>query len=64
MMYVVKLNRDEMLDVLSALQVYADSLEQTACLQPDDDRQRRLLRDSRRQIDLYRKILDTCKQID
>lgn len=64
MKYIVKLDRDEMLDVLSALQVHADVLEQTASLNPDESRRQHLLQKSRKQIDLYRKILDTCKRID
>lgn len=64
MKYVVELNREEMIDVLDALQTYADYLEQSAALQDKDDRYRRLMQHSKRQLDLYRKILDNCKMID
>lgn len=64
MKYIVELNRDEMLDVLSALQTYADVLEQTASLNPDESRRQHLLQKSRKQLTLYRKILDNCEIID
>lgn len=64
MKYIVELNREEMIDVLDALQTYADHLEQSASLQPNDDVYRELMHQSRRQLGLYRKILDNCKMID
>lgn len=64
MTYKVKLNRAEMIDVLDALQAYADYLEQSAALQDKEERHLKLLQLSRRQLELYRKILDTCERID
>lgn len=64
MKYIVELNREEMIDVLDALQTYADYLEQSAALQDKEDRSRKLMQQSRRQLGLYRKILDNCKMIN
>lgn len=64
MKYIVELSREEMIDVLDALQIHADYLERSASLQDKETLSRRLMQQSRKQIDLYRKILDTCERID
>lgn len=64
MKYIVKLNREEIIDVLDALQIHADYLERSASLQDKESISRRLMQQSRKQLTLYRKILDTCERID
>ena len=61
MKYIVELSREEMIDVLDALQVHADYLERSASLQDKESLSHRLMQQSRKQLTLYRKILDTCK---
>lgn len=64
MKYIVELNREEMINVLDALQVHADYLERSASLQDEEHLSRKLMQQSRKQIGLYRKILDTCVHVE
>lgn len=64
MKYIVELSREEMIAVLDALQIHADYLERSASLQDKESISRKLMQQSRRQLTLYRKILDTCERID
>lgn len=64
MKYVVELNRDEMTGVLDALQSHADYLENSASLQSDDAISYDLKQLAKKQILLYRKILDTFEMVE
>lgn len=64
MKYIVELSREEMIDVLDALQIHADYLERSASLQDKDELSRRLMQQSRKQVALFRKLLDTCEMVE
>lgn len=64
MMYIVELSREEMMAVLDALQIHADYLERSSSLQDKETLSRKYWQQSRKQIELYRKILATCKYIE
>lgn len=64
MKYVVELSREEVISVLDALQSHADVLENSASLQPDESIQQELMQKFKKQLFLYKKILDTLKVIE
>lgn len=64
MKYVVELSRDEMISVLDALQTHADYLENSASLQSGDAISYDLKQLAKKQVLLYRKILDTFEMVE
>lgn len=64
MKYIVELSREEMIGVLDALQNHVDYLERSASLQDKESLSHRLMQQSRKQLTLFRKILDNCKIIE
>lgn len=64
MQYVVKLDRDELLRVLTALQNDADSLDRLAFGMADEELNNSFKNQARSERILYRKILDTYESID
>lgn len=64
MKYVVEFDRDEMFEVLVALQCDADRLEGIALGQREEEMQNRFMQKSQNRITLYKKILDTYKVVE
>lgn len=64
MKYIVELSREEMIDVIDALQIYAGYLERSAFLHDKEELSRRLMQQSRKQIALFRKLMDTCEMVE
>ncbi len=61
---IVKFEREELLNVLIALQNEADRLESLALSLPDKELARKFTLQARDARTLYRKILDTYESID
>lgn len=64
MKYVVEFDRDEMLDVLVALDKDADHLEGLALGQPSDELHNEFMQMSRNRRRLYNKIVDTFETVE
>ena len=58
MKYIVKLNQQELIDLMTALDCDAYRLETMALCMLDKDDQNTLLRKAKRRAELYKKILD------